>query len=423
MRCRTRLFPAILIVSVLLAFSSAESADKFKLKPDARGKNCLNCHVMFKDKLNNPYIHTPVKTGDCTGCHNPHTAAHEKFLSAGIKDICLKCHTKLLPEKAVSTHKPVAEGECMKCHDPHSEKNKFNLKKPGNALCFECHKEMGDLVSKVKFKHSPVEKGCTNCHSPHASTASVKQLKDQVPGLCLKCHDAKKAVFQNMHMGYPVAGSQCTSCHNPHGSDQRGLLYNRVHSPFAKKMCKECHSQPSSPEPLKLQKTGFELCQKCHSPKINEFFSKNRVHWALLDKKGCLNCHNPHASNQEGLLKKPMMIICGQCHTDTVEKIKKAESKHPPVQEGNCTACHSPHSSDQLSLLGEASVIDVCGQCHDWKQHSMHPIGPKFTDKRNRNLTVTCLSCHRPHGTEYKRMMFFPNSTDTCTDCHEQLKR
>jgi predicted CXXCH cytochrome family protein len=165
------------------------------------------------------------------------------------------------------------------------------------------------------------------------------------------------------------------------------------------------------------------MCKACHSNTINEMFAKKRVHWALLDQVGCLNCHSPHASDQEGLLSKPMMTVCGQCHSDTVERVKTAESKHPPVQEGKCTICHSPHASGQLSLIEEASVVDACSTCHEWGKHSTHPIGAKYIDKRNKNLSVTCLSCHRPHGTPYKKMMIFPTSTETCTDCHEKLKR
>lgn len=417
-----RLLSALLLLS-LLSLPAAGAENKFRLRPGAEGKICLTCHTTFQDKLKNPFVHTPVKAGNCIGCHSPHTSAHGKFLAADTNRICVKCHATRIPEKAVSVHKPVAEGSCVKCHDPHGAPNKSNLLRPGNAVCLECHKELGERAAAAKFKHNPVEKGCVNCHDPHASTVSERLLKDKVPSLCLRCHDTTKLIFRKQHMDYPVAEARCTMCHNPHGSDRKSLLYDQVHSPFAKKMCNQCHAGPSSASPLQLQKKGFELCKGCHSSMINTTFSNNRVHWALLDQTGCLNCHTPHTSDQPALLKKPMTATCGQCHKDTVERIKSAQSKHPPVQEGMCTVCHSPHASEQLYLLNQPSVIEVCKTCHDFQKHSAHPLGPNVVDPRNRNVRVACTSCHRAHGNEYKKMLHFPTSTELCTNCHTQLKR
>ena len=51
-------------------------------------------------------------------------------------------------------------------------------------------------------------------------------------------------------------------------------------------------------------------------------------------------------------------------------------------------ACHDPHGSDSLFLANNASIIDLCGKCHDWQKHSTHPIGEKVKDPRNKNLNV-----------------------------------
>ena len=74
-------------------------------------------------------------------------------------------------------------------------------------------------------------------------------------------------------------------------------------------------------------------------------------------------------------------------------------------------------------LFKRATVIDTCGQCHNWQKHSSHPMGEKVFDPRNRNMNVECLSCHRSHGTEFKRLMPFVQASDLCTKCHEQYKR
>jgi predicted CXXCH cytochrome family protein len=88
-----------------------------------------------------------------------------------------------------------------------------------------------------------------------------------------------------------------------------------------------------------------------------------------------------------------------------------------------CSACHSPHASDNVFLMTQKSTIELCGSCHDWQKHATHPIGEKIVDKRNKNLTVQCLSCHRAHGTEYKQMIPFSTITELCTQCHVEYKR
>jgi len=433
-------FWPILIGSLLLV-SLAYSQNKFRLKPDAKGKLCLSCHDNFKEKLKKQFVHTPVKSGECSECHNPHAASHGKLLDEDANKICFKCHENIVSKNPKSTHKVVSEGNCVKCHDPHASNNKFTLLKTGNELCFDCHKNIASAVAKVKFRHNPVEKGCINCHDPHASAKAGHLLKDDLVALCISCHRPDRPNFVKQHMNYPVAKSDCSSCHDAHGSDKGGILFDNVHIPVANKVCNQCHEGPTSPDPLKTKKAGFELCRGCHSSMMNDTFNKNRVHWPLLDKVGCLNCHEPHASSQKKLLRGEMKSLCGKCHSDTLErqeklaameqqekvaakgKQEKTSIAHNPVQEGNCSACHSPHASDIGFLVNRPSILELCGTCHEWQKHTSHPIGEKIIDSRNRNLTLQCLSCHRSHGTGNRQMIPFPTITDLCVQCHKQFKR
>jgi predicted CXXCH cytochrome family protein len=420
-----KLVPFILIavLYVVTATFAQENDLKYRLKPGASGKVCLKCHVNLQETMKKPFVHTPLKTGDCTGCHNPHTSSHGKLLAANTTSICSICHKSVVPADARSKHKVVAEGGCMKCHDPHAASNKFNLLKGGNDLCFSCHKEMGEAVTKAKFKHSPVGKGCLTCHDPHASAKFGFLLKNDVPALCVGCHKTDKPLFAKQHMNYPVAKARCTTCHDPHGSDVAGILYNNVHRPVAGKMCNQCHEDAASSTPLKTKRDGMDLCKGCHNEMVNRTLGKNRLHWPLLEKRGCMTCHNPHASKQKGLLKGDMLTICGSCHKDTIQRQEKSMTKHAPIMEGKCTACHDPHASDSLFLANKPSTIDMCGKCHDWQKHSTHPIGENVKDPRNKNLTLQCLSCHRSHGTEFKHFIPFATTSELCTQCHEQYKR
>lgn len=422
-------YKIILLLGVMVAFSvfpiahAQNDSAKYKLKPGGYGKLCQGCHADFQGKMKKAYVHTPLKKGECTGCHNPHTASHGKLLEADTRKICLRCHGGVIPAGAASTHKVVAEGECMKCHDPHSSANRDNLLKGGNALCFDCHKAMGNSLAKIKHKHNPVEKGCTTCHDPHASAKGEYLLKGSINALCTGCHKTDRPIFARKHMNYPVTSARCTSCHDPHGSDLPGILYNNVHRPVASRMCNQCHGEATSANPLKTKREGNELCKGCHNDMFNKTFARSRVHSPLLAKQGCLSCHSPHASKEKGLLMAPKVTLCGRCHADTIRRQEKSVTKHEPVMNGDCGSCHDPHSSDSQFLAKQPSVIDLCATCHDWMKHSTHPIGDKIKDPRNKNLTLNCLSCHRSHGTEFKGMMPYPSVSELCVQCHQQYRR
>ncbi len=219
------LFSLCIIFSFIMV-APAYSKGEFKLKAGAKGKICLKCHETFKETLKSRYVHPLLKKGECTGCHVPHTSSQKNLLTADTTKLCSKCHKKVLPENARSAHKVVVEGNCNKCHNSHGSNNKFILTKSGNELCFDCHKDISDNIKNVRFKHKSLEKdkGCLNCHDPHASAKSNFLLEKTVPSLCIKCHKTNKSTFKRQHMNYPVAKSDCSSCHDPHGSNTRGIV-------------------------------------------------------------------------------------------------------------------------------------------------------------------------------------------------------
>ena len=98
-------------------------------------------------------------------------------------------------------------------------------------------------------------------------------------------------------------------------------------------------------------------------------------------------------------------------------------AKHAPVDGGMCTTCHSPHGASGTFLIDQPSVNELCTTCHDYAQHSQHPIGEKAVDPRNKNLRVDCLSCHKGHGTEFKRMLLAATNLELCTQCHKKYGR
>ena len=417
----------MLVCLALLASISAATVvhsqqNPYRLKDPDQKKLCLACHTDFEQKLKSRFVHTPVRTGECSGCHEAHVSSHGKLLSTDSREICASCHDRVIPAKAKSTHKVVADGDCQKCHDPHASDNAANLRAKGNELCFGCHKDVSDAVTKAKFKHSPVEQGCLACHLAHGSDQADHLLKTAVPALCVNCHKPGTPSFQARHMKYPVATASCTQCHDPHGSNQPALLQNTVHPALQTGGCNQCHQNADSATPFATKRPGYELCKGCHSEAVNAMFAKKRLHWPVADKKGCVNCHNPHASRYDKLLKRDETQLCGTCHGDTIRRNSQVGVKHAPVEAGTCSACHSPHSSDTVYLVNKASIVALCTTCHDYSAHSAHPIGDKAIDPRNKNLRVDCLSCHKAHGTEFKRMLRAETNIELCTQCHSKFR-
>ena len=53
MKRQIKIIPLVLVGASFLVFPLAYGQNKFKLKPDAKGKLCLSCHDNFKEKLKN----------------------------------------------------------------------------------------------------------------------------------------------------------------------------------------------------------------------------------------------------------------------------------------------------------------------------------------------------------------------------------
>jgi DmsE family decaheme c-type cytochrome len=414
---------ALVAVAAPVALHSAPADSAYKLKPGARGKACLACHSDFTQVLAKTSVHAPVRAGECTDCHDPHTSSHGKLLAAEAGALCATCHGALVPEAAASAHEMVAAGECAACHDPHASEHPHLLRGKGNEACLSCHGELAAAIAAAKFPHSPVVKSCTTCHDPHASATNPSLLVKDEGSLCSSCHAPGEASFARAHRGYPVGRARCTSCHDPHGSSTRGALWATVHPPVASGACGQCHAAADAPDPLTTKHAGAETCRPCHGEIIDRTFTARRTHWPVLDAGGCLNCHEAHASPVAGLLREEPKPLCFSCHADTAARQARTVTAHPPVEEGNCVACHDPHASDATFLLVGAGVTEACAACHDWKAHSSHPIGEDVIDPRNPNLGLDCASCHVAHGAEHEHLAPFDTDAGLCVQCHQRMTR
>lgn len=286
-----------LCVAILLGVAGILFVAKDRPAEAAGAQNC-GCHPNKADK---PFVHLPVKDGECPSCHKPSGQTHPKFKKEaflltdnGKAGLCSECHERKDTKKHV--HPPVAAGDCLDCHDPHQSGNRFQLKGAGADLCYQCHDK--SKLDHQAFPHRPVAEGkCLSCHDPHQSDHKY-MLKAEGAFLCMTCHD--QALFTGKSVHAPVAAGGCTLCHAPHGTQYSHLLKSAVpdqmYQSFDKSsyaLCFGCHSDTLADSQRTDSETNFR----------NGMFNLHYQHVNKAAKgRSCKVCHDPHAAGQPRLI-------------------------------------------------------------------------------------------------------------------------
>ena len=334
---------------------------------------CGTCHDLpGKMKVGHP----PANEGDCTACHDPHSAPHPKLLREAQAALCASCHDS--KASAAHVHGPVSAGECTTCHAPHESDNAKLLVKPGDALCFGCHVEMKTLAEKPHH-HAALDGGCTSCHDPHGS-AHPRLLAESGAQLCYQCHADVEESVKGAAVPHPPVqdGKGCVECHNPHAADR----------------------------PRLLMKPEKDLCLACHPGAISA--AMTHLHAPVRDGQ-CTACHTPHGGAHRGLL---------------VADYPAGEyTPYTPSSYGLCFGCHN------RDLLQYPDTSFATGFRDGEKNlHYVHV---------NREKGRTCLLCHDVHGAASEKLIsqsvpfgkwrlplkFVKTETGgSCTPgCHKQL--
>ncbi len=390
-----RLTQTLVLVLFAVLFAAATPAS-------AASQDCFKCHDA--QAFRGAVVHSPVLNQKCERCHSPHASKHKGLLPVPERELCFGCHSDIKQKVQSSefVHQPITGGDCVSCHAPHASSSKGLLSGRVADVCYGCHDRAKKKPSNL---HSPFARGeCNVCHDPHAS-GDFRMLKTDGTSLCLGCHPVS-AALKKQHLGRDLKGVDCLSCHNPHGSNNRKLIRDLRHKPFAQNNCKACHGKGE----------GVEVCLACHADVLESF---NRVH-SHLNGNGrenpCVNCHDPHAGDRPGFFPANEGVVCRSCHADTFSRRSASLHKHPGWN--NCTDCHSLHGDNTLGMFAEAPD-KTCARCH--KEHSTftHPMGDKALDPRS-GQPMTCTSCHDSNaGTMFKFHLRGGAEQGLCIQCHK----
>ncbi len=368
----------------------------------AQTESCVTgqCHAaMGKDKI----VHTPVKEGKCTTCHQAvlaqgKNAKHPGNLAISLvkqgAELCSMCHEQKNKKKIV--HAPVMGGDCVSCHNPHQSPNKGMLKAAVPQLCFQCHPES---MVKQQVTHPPVAAGaCSSCHDNHQSDFSHMLVQDG-NALCFSCHPDKEKSIQSKKTVHPPVKQSCLLCHYSHGSANKAILSSAVPS-----LCSNCHPSEAALSQRSLTR---------HAP--------------MTDARSCMNCHDPHVADQPKLLHVAERALCLGCHDKALETesgaikdvkafLEANKGGQGPLKGKACATCHNPHGSDYARLLVKyyaptfytaysEGKYALCFSCHDKKAFTeIKSVAATGFRNGNKNLHFahvnkiikgrTCRTCH-----------------------------
>ncbi|MBI1336891.1 MAG: hypothetical protein GC164_08005 [Phycisphaera sp.] len=234
-----------------LTCHDAHSTDHDFQLTTAPPEECFACHENMKTKVESAAVsHDALfEKQSCANCHNPHAAGRTALLGDREDKLCMTCHNE--PVKAHDgreiasmtdtlsrkfLHGPVRSGDCTACHNVHGSSYtrlltkafpesfyaKFDLR--NYVLCFSCHdKELvldEKTASLTNFRDGDenlhyvhvhkAEKGrtCKTCHSIHGSD--------------LPNHMASDVPFEGSNWPMPIkfekttdGGSCSPGCHEP----------------------------------------------------------------------------------------------------------------------------------------------------------------------------------------------------------------
>jgi predicted CXXCH cytochrome family protein len=130
--------------------NSSDTTSKLLAVNKSVGSNCV--------------IHPPFRDQNCDVCHDKNAVG---ITNAPLQKICYQCHDDFA-KKYTFLHGPIASGYCVGCHNPHSSDLPKLHKRKAQDLCLYCHELKVVLKNEV---HTDIgETNCTECHNPHGGS-------------------------------------------------------------------------------------------------------------------------------------------------------------------------------------------------------------------------------------------------------------
>lgn len=223
---------------------------------------CLSCHKSIKDKMTAKYKH-PAILGEraCLTCHTAHGGDLARLMCDLPVRVCMTCHDKRIEMKeggvltamteitdpTTVKHTPIRNGQCDGCHSTHGGDKPLLLRKeystkisePFSAekydLCFSCHDK--------RLADSQQSGGLTNFRNGDLNLHYVHLAKRELGENCRVCHGTHTGKFERLirdsaqygqwrmalKFEKTVTGGTCnTGCHPQYSYDRKNPVASKT---------------------------------------------------------------------------------------------------------------------------------------------------------------------------------------------------
>lgn len=203
----------IVVASFVVAIVTIPSPSRPLELHESGGCMTDGCHSKMRESMKGFVIpHPPSDDGACIVCHNDHgdSIPVDKSLRLPVAESCFSCHAEFGKRIRESrfVHTLVKEGRCTHCHEPHGGRYTKLRKKfyppsewdphawsGDTRMCMECHPPnvhlQEETISGTGFRNGSTNlhskhvgrnkrRNCTACHAMHASDQEF-HIRPEVP--------------------------------------------------------------------------------------------------------------------------------------------------------------------------------------------------------------------------------------------------
>ena len=242
--------------------------------------------------------------------------------------------------------------------------------------------------------------------TPQGASPTALGYSEHGADTCLTCHSAQ---YSNVGEIFHTAHARPGDPRGPFGPG--GLQCEACHGPagahvkaFGVKPMGIVIFGPNSPTPVAQQNA---MCLTCHKSNVGHMWASS-AHAA--NQVSCADCHQIHSATDPVRVQSTEAQVCAKCHQAVSAAL--LEPYHHPVPEGTltCSSCHDPHGSAARAMLVKATVNETCTSCHAQLR------GPFLWE--HQPVSEDCTNCHTPHGSVQPALLK-ERPPILCQQCHD----
>jgi len=216
-----------------------------------------------------------------------------------------------------------------------------------------------------------------------------------------------------------TAFAPCNTCHE----DLTKAFAANPHARLIAASCASCHGDGAKHAAegekslISVPKgaAGAKTCLTCHGRTKTFTHAGSGPHATAA--VNCTDCHSVHApaAGNVALLRAASGAECAPCHPAQAREFAKPFAHHLGRASMTCYSCHNPHGgSGERGLKETISGELPCLTCHPEKR------GP-FVFQHVNGVNGNCLSCHEPHGSNNPKRLIRARIDQLCLECHTAL--